>query len=399
MKRESPTRIGLSRLRPSRRSNIEPFRAMSVVARAGELTAEGRDVVLMCVGQPSAPAPLVAREAAAAAALAGPISYTASAGTPALRARIARYYGARYGVEADPARIYVTTGSSAGFLLSFIAAFDPGDRIAIPAPGYPAYRNILRALSLEPVEIECRADDRWVITPELLAEAHRERPLAGLLVANPNNPNGTMIEPGAFRALVGAAQEMGLRLVSDEIYHGLTYGMTETTALDLDDEAFVINSFSKYFCMTGWRIGWMIVPEAMIGTIDKLQQNAFISAPEISQIAALAAFDGLAELDAVRAGYERNRELLLRRLPEIGFEQIQPIDGAFYAYARADRLVGDTEKFAARLLEEAAVAITPGIDFDARRGGQWVRFSFAGEHARMVEGLDRIEAWLSRENR
>lgn len=381
-------------LQPSARSQVEPFRAMSVVARAEELAARGNDVVLMCVGQPSAPAPAAARAAASKAAQAGRIGYTSAAGTAALRRRISRHYGDRYGIEPDPARIFVTTGSSAGFILSFLAAFDPGERVAIPSPGYPAYRNILRALSLEPVEIACRAEDRWVVTPRLLEEAHAAAPISGLLVANPNNPNGTMIEPGAFRTLVEATREMGIRLISDEIYHGLTYGMAETTALDLDDEAFIINSFSKYFCMTGWRIGWMIVPETMVETIERLQQNAFICAPEISQIAALAAFDGIAELEAVRTGYERNRELLLARLPRLGLAEIQPIDGAFYAYADASALTADTGEFAARLLEEAYVAVTPGIDFDSRRGRNWLRFSFAGDHDRLNEGLDRIAAWL-----
>ncbi|GIL00830.1 MAG: aminotransferase [Alphaproteobacteria bacterium] len=386
-------------LAASSRSRIEPFRAMSVVARAGELAGAGRDIVLMCVGQPDAPAPLAAREAAARAALAGPIGYTASAGTPALRRRIARHYRERYGVEPDPARVYVTTGSSAGFILSFLAAFDAGDRVAIPAPGYPAYRNILRALSLEPVEIECVAADRWVITPALLEAAHARAPLAGLLVANPNNPNGTMLRPEAFHALVDAARALGIRLISDEIYHGLTFDMAETTALGLDEDAFVINSFSKFFCMTGWRVGWMVVPEAMIETVDRLQQNAFICAPEISQIAALAAFDGMAELEAVRRGYARNRALMLARLPRLGFGEVQPIDGAFYAYAEAGALADDTARFAARLLEEAGVAVTPGVDFDARRGRRWLRFSFAGDHGRIAEGLDRIEAWLGRQNR
>jgi aspartate/methionine/tyrosine aminotransferase len=389
-----PTENRLS-LPVSRRGDVEPFRAMSVVARAGELSAAGHDVISMCVGQPVAPAPRAAREAAAAAAERGRVSYTAAPGMPALRARIARHYRDRHGVEPDSARIFVTTGSSAGFILSFLACFDEGARVAIPSPGYPAYRNILRALSLQPVEIETRAEDRWVITPRLLEEAHAREPLQGLLVANPNNPNGTMMEPDAFAALVQAARDLRIRLISDEIYHGLTYGMQEATALGLDDEAFVINSFSKYFCMTGWRIGWIIVPESMIGRIDRLQQNAFICAPEISQIAALAAFEGRDEMEAVRTGYEANRAMFLKRLPELGFRTIQPIDGAFYAYADASALTNDTSEFAARLLEEAKVAITPGRDFDMQNGHKWVRLSFCGEPETLSRGFHRIGEWLA----
>ncbi|MEM7462763.1 MAG: aminotransferase class I/II-fold pyridoxal phosphate-dependent enzyme, partial [Pseudomonadota bacterium] len=265
---------------------------------------------------------------------------------------------------------------------------------AIPSPGYPAYRNILRALSLEPVEIATAAADRWILTPEKLLEAHKQKPIRGVLVANPNNPNGTMMQPEAFQDLFNASQEAGIRFISDEIYHGLTYGTPELTALSLGDDAFIINSFSKYFCMTGWRVGWMIVPENMIETIDRLQQNIFICAPEISQIAAVAAFDGIDELDAVKRGYEKNRELFLKRLPGLGFKTIQPIDGAFYAYCDATALTNDSSDFAKRLLEEAAVAVTPGCDFDTENGDSWLRFSFCGEFERLSEGFDRIEAWL-----
>ncbi|MEZ5872251.1 MAG: aminotransferase class I/II-fold pyridoxal phosphate-dependent enzyme [Nitratireductor sp.] len=381
-------------LHPSLRSQVEPFRAMSVVARANELQDVGRDIVMMCVGQPSAPAPLAARNAAIAAIADGRIGYTSAPGIASLRKRIARHYAEKYGHELDPSRVFVTTGSSAGFILSFLAAFDPGDRIAIPAPGYPAYRNILRALSLEPVELATREEDRWVITPQLLKAAHGEKPLAGALIANPNNPNGTMMSPQAFAALVDASKELGLRFISDEIYHGLCWGFAETSAVALDPGAITINSFSKYFCMTGWRIGWMIVPENLIETVDRLQQNAFICAPEVSQVAALAAFDGMDELEAVKRGYERNRELFLNRLPQLGLRKIQPIDGAFYAYADASLLCNDSADFAARLLEEAGVAVTPGLDFDVNEGHHWLRLSFCGDHDRLVEGFDRIESFV-----
>lgn len=372
---------------------------MEVVARANELVAQGRDVISLCVGQPSAPAPKTAREAARMAIAAGKIGYTPARGIAPLRRRIAAHYLERYGAELDHERVIVTTGSSAGFMLSFLACFDPGDRVAIPSPGYPAYRNILRSLSLEPVEIETRYEDRWVITPERLLSAHREKPLAGLLVANPNNPNGTMMAPGAFKALASTALDNKIRFISDEIYHGLTYDMPEVTALDLDDEIFIINSFSKFFCMTGWRIGWMVVPRSMLETVDRLQQNIFISAPEISQIAACAAFDGMAEMQAVKAGYEKNRSLFLKRLPELGIRAIQPIDGAFYAYCDVTALTNDSAVLASRLLEEANVAITPGLDFDSSRGDSWMRFSFCGDHDEMARAFDRIGVWLEKNGR
>lgn len=388
------SRPGRAGFEPSLRSDVEPFRAMDVVARAAAMSAAGEDVIMMCVGQPGAPAPAAARQAAAKAIEKGRIGYTPAKGIAPLRTRIARWYHQRYGVECDPERVVVTTGSSAGFILSFLACFDPGDRVGIPAPGYPAYRNILRALSLEPVEIFTRSEDRWVITPELLAQTHAQKPLAGVLIANPNNPNGTMMKPEAFKALGAKSSELGIRFLSDEIYHGITYGIGEVTALAFDPDAFIINSFSKYFCMTGWRIGWIVVPENMIDVIDRLQQNTFISAPEISQIAALAAFDGAEEMDALSKAYGENRALFIDRFAKLGFAEVQPIDGAFYAYADASPHTNDTSAFAARLLEEAKVAVTPGIDFDTERGHKWLRFSFCGAHEDMVEGLNRLQVWL-----
>ena len=368
---------------------------MQIVARASELSRDGRDIISMCVGQPFAPAPRSALEAARKALETGKIGYTPARGIAPLRRRIANYYREHYDLVLDPERVIVTTGSSAGFVLSFLACFDPGDRVAIPSPGYPAYRNILQALSLDPVEIETREEDRWVITPQSLLTANAEKPLAGVLVANPNNPSGTMMTPQAFAALVECARTNNIRFLSDEIYHGLTYGMPEASVLSLDDHAFIINSFSKYFCMTGWRIGWIVVPEAMLETVDRLQQNIFISAPEISQIAATAALDGVAEMRKVRDGYEKNRELVLRQLPELGIKSIQPIDGAFYAYCDVSPLTDDSADFASRLLEEAGVAITPGLDFDARRGAAWMRLSFCGDHGELERGFLRIGQWLA----
>jgi len=308
-------------MKPSSRSIVDPFRAMQIVAEAGRLKKAGKDVVLMCVGQPGAPAPTPAREAAAKAIAAGKIGYTDAAGIEPLRERIAQYYDERYGVSVNKDCIFVTTGSSAGFSLTFLSAFDVGGRVVIPSPGYPAYRNILKSLSLEPVEIETTANSDWVITPEMLLAEHQKKPVDGVLIANPNNPNGTMMMPEDFERLVRVCKEQSINLISDEIYHGLTYDKPEVTALKFDDDLFVINSFSKYFCMTGWRIGWMIVPENMIETIDRLQQNNYICAPEISQIAALSAFDGLEEMEAVKQGYLRNRAYVLDHLKAIGIDR------------------------------------------------------------------------------
>ena len=383
---------------PSDRSNILPFRAMDVVANANRAIEEGRDVIMMCIGQPSSPAPTPALEAASSALKHGKIGYTDAAGIKGLRNRIAHYYREKYNVDLDPARVFVTTGSSAGFTLAFLSAFDAGDRIVIPTPGYPAYRNILKSLSLVPTEIKTTEPDRWTLPATRLKELHAREKIQGILIANPNNPNGTMMEPDAFRALVECAHDLGIKFISDEIYHGLTWGQPEISALEISDDLFVINSFSKYFCMTGWRIGWMIVPEQLIETVDRLQQNVFICAPEISQIAALAAFDGLDEMEAVKRSYEKNRDLVIDRLHRIGLNRVHPIDGAFYAYVDVSEISDDSLALSNRILDETSVALTPGTDFDPINGNRWMRFSFAGDHNRIAEGFDRIEEWMARQN-
>jgi aspartate/methionine/tyrosine aminotransferase len=378
----------------SRRSAVEPFIAMDVMSAAARREAAGARVVHMEVGQPSAPAPSGVLAAARIALELGRIGYTEALGLPALRARIARHYRDRHGLDVPAERIVVTTGSSGAFNLLFLAAFDPGDRVAVPAPGYPAYRNVLAALSLEPVDIETTAASRWVLDPEHLGRAHDERPLKGVLVASPNNPTGTLMTPQALGAAVGAARERGLWFISDEIYHGLVYEGAEETALAFSDEAVVVNSFSKYYCMTGWRVGWMVVPERLVRPIERIAQSLYISVPELSQRAAIAAFDAADELETVKAGYRRNRDILLARLPGIGFDEILPADGAFYVYAGVRRFSNDSVAFARRMLEEAGVAATPGPDFDRARGGGYIRFSFAGAEAEMIEAMDRFAHWL-----
>src|SRR5579871_3433355 len=378
---------------PSARSDVPPFMVMDVMAAAARLEAAGIHVTHMEVGQPAAPAPATAL-AAARAALGGRIAYTESLGIGSLRARIARHYGERHGVDVDPARVIVTTGSSAGFMLAFLSLFEPGDRVAFANPGYPPYRHILKALGCEPVLIETSAATRWALDPAALLAAHRAKPLAGVLVASPANPTGTMMSGEALAALIGAAEGAGIRFLSDEIYHGLDYAFPAVTAAQLSRRAVIINSFSKYFCMTGWRIGWMVAPEPLVRPIERLQQNLAISVPTLSQVAAEAAFDGRAEMEAVKHGYEENRRILSEGLPKAGLDKFLPVDGAFYLYANIARFSDDSLDFAKRMLEEAHVAATPGIDFDPIDGRHFVRFCYAGSADEMREAVARIGNWL-----
>jgi aspartate/methionine/tyrosine aminotransferase len=381
-------------LLPSKRSDVPPFIVMDVMAAAAEREAKGERVIHMEVGQPAAPAPLVAREAAQAALVEGRIGYTEALGLPSLRARIARHYREAYGAEVDAGQIAVTTGSSAAFILGFIALFEPGDRVALANPGYPPYRHILTALGCEPVLIDTGPETRWALSPEALIEAHRKTRLKGLLVASPANPTGTMMRADALRALIDAAEGEGIRVISDEIYHGLDYAFRPETALKLSDRSVVINSFSKYFCMTGWRIGWMVLPPTLVRTVDRLAGNLAISVPTLAQIAAEAAFDGREEMEAVKHGYEENRRILVEGLPKAGLDHFLPVDGAFYLYANIKRFSDDSLDFAKRMLAEAGVAATPGIDFDPRDGRHYVRFSYAGSPAEMHEAVERIGTWL-----
>jgi aspartate/methionine/tyrosine aminotransferase len=381
-------------LAPSARSDVPPFMVMDVMAAAARIEAAGGRVIHMEVGQPAAPAPSTAIAAAREALAAGRLGYTEALGIPSLRSRIARHYGERHGLAVDPGRIVVTTGSSAGFILAFLALFEPGDRVAVATPGYPPYRHILTALGCEPVPIETTAETRWEITSEALIAAHRARPLAGVLVASPANPTGTMIKADALAELIRAAEGEGIRFISDEIYHGLDYAFAAETALRLSANAIVINSFSKYFCMTGWRIGWMVVPEPLVRPVERLQQNLAISVPTLSQIAAEAAFAGRAEMETVKHGYEENRRTLMEGLPKAGLDRFLPVDGAFYLYADVSRFSDDSFDFAKRMLEEAHVATTPGVDFDPARGHRYIRFCYAGSAAEMHEAVERIGGWL-----
>lgn len=385
---------GRGALTASLRSDVPPFMVMDVMAAAARIEAAGGHVIHMEVGQPSSPAPQVAIAAAQAALRHGRIDYTSALGLPSLRARIARHYFDTYRCDVDPARIIVTTGSSGAFILAFLAMFEPGDRVAVTVPGYPPYRHILTALGCEPVLIETHGETRHALTGEALLSAHRKTPLKGVLVGSPANPTGTMMSREALTGLIAAADSEGIRFISDEIYHGLDYAFPAVTAAELSADALVINSFSKYFCMTGWRVGWMLVPEPMVRPMERLQQNLSISVPTLSQIAAEAAFDGREEMETVKRGYEDNRRILITGLPQAGLNDFLPADGAFYLYADVSKFTSDSFDFASRMLEQAHVAATPGIDFDPVHGRSYIRLSYARSRDDMREAVARITAWL-----
>jgi aspartate/methionine/tyrosine aminotransferase len=377
-------------MRTSSRSGVDPFIVMDVMEAARAAEEAGRHIIHMEVGQPGTPAPEAARRALAAAMEAGPLGYTVALGLPELRARIARHYGEWHGVDLDPARVVVTSGSSAAFILGFTALFDTGARVGLGDPGYPSYRQILRALGMQPVGIQTAAENRYQPVPGDLPDG-----LDGLMLASPGNPTGTMLDRGALSALIEAARDRDISLISDEIYHGLHYDSPAVSALELTDEVYVINSFSKYYSMTGWRIGWMVVPEDHVRVIERLAQNFFICPPHASQIAALAAMDCEGELEANRAVYAANRALMLDGLPKAGFDRIAPPDGAFYVYADVSHLTDDSQAFAAEILDKAGVAVTPGLDFDPVRGGGTLRFSYARATADIEEGLARLAAFMA----
>ena len=379
-------------LKAARRGEIPPFFVMEVMRAACEREAAGGEVLHLEVGQPSTAAPAAVIAAARAALESNRLGYTEALGIAPLRAAISRHYRERYGLEIPARRVVVTTGSSGGFVLAFLAAFEAGDRVAMATPGYPCYRNILSALGVTPVEILVGPETRFQPTPELLEAVG---PLDGLIVASPANPTGTMIPAPELKALAEHCAGRGIRLISDEIYHGITYGEPAASALGCGDEAVVLNSFSKYFSMTGWRLGWMVVPEALIRPVECLVQNLFISAPTVSQLAGVAAFDCRAELDGHVARYARNRALLLEELPKAGLGRLAPAEGAFYLYADVSALTADSEAWCKRLLAETGIAITPGIDFDPARGRSFVRLSFAGATETIAEAAKRLRAWVS----
>ena len=377
-------------MRTSTRSAVDPFIVMDVMQAAAAAEAEGRHIIHMEVGQPGTGAPKGATQALARAMEQGPLGYTVALGLPALRARIAQMYGEWYNVDLDPGRIVITPGSSGGFILAFTALFDSGDRVGIGAPGYPSYRQILKALALQPVDLPTQAAHRY----QPVASDFAGMDLAGLLVASPANPTGTMLDHGAMGELVNACADQNAAFISDEIYHGVEYEKKAVTALELTDDCYVLNSFSKYFSMTGWRVGWMVVPEDHVRVVERIAQNMFICAPHASQIAALAAMDCEEELQGNMRVYAKNRALMLAGLKAAGFTNFAPPDGAFYVYADVSDLTDDSRVFAAEILEKAGVAVTPGLDFDPIRGLSTLRFSYARSTADIEEGLARLKTYM-----
>lgn len=383
-------------LKRSVRGQVPAFIVMDVMAEANRREAAGEDVLHLEVGQPSTGAPSGVIEVAQAALGSDKLGYTEALGIDPLRARIARYYGETHDIDISTDRIAVTTGSSGGFMLAFLSAFDVGDRVALADPGYPAYRNILAALGIEAVAIPTTLADRYQPTPALLDKVAAETgAIDGLIVASPANPTGTMLPAAEMKALTGYCDANGIRLISDEIYHGITYEGAGETALSFTENAFIVNSFSKYYSMTGWRVGWMVMPEDLHRSVECLAQNIFISVPALSQRAACAAFDCTEELDVNVARYAANRELLLRELPKAGLDRLAPADGAFYIYAEVGHLTNDSEAFCRQILAETGVAMAPGTDFDRDRGRATVRISFAGDTATMADAAARLQAWLT----
>jgi aspartate/methionine/tyrosine aminotransferase len=388
------------RTRAAERAGIAPFYVMEVMKAAGERARAGHDVVHLEVGQPSTPAPARVVEAAARALRADPLHYTDALGTPGLRAAVARWYADRYGTVVEPERVAVTTGASGGCLLAFLACFDVGARVAVASPGYPCYRHILRALGVEAVEVPVGPASRYQLAPDLLEGAG---PLDGVVVASPSNPTGTMLGRRELAGLAAWCEAHDARLVSDEIYHGITFGAPAPTALAHDPHAVVVSSFSKYFSMTGWRLGWLVLPPELVEPVERLAQNLTVAPATLPQVAAVEAFAATDELDGHVRRYAANRAVLLDGLAGLGLEPA-PSDGAFYLWVPVGGhpvlgRAGGSPRLCARWLDEAGVATTPGIDFDPGRGGGFVRLSFAGSEADMADAVRRLGAWIDRAER
>lgn len=379
-------------LSPALRSAIDAFVVMDVMREANARERGGQDIIHMEVGQPGTPAPRLAREAAKRAIDTQMLGYTDALGAPELRTRISQSYRERYGLSVDPSRIIVTTGSSAGFVLAFLGLLNPGDALALPQPGYPCYRQIAKLVGLTPIDVAARNDSSFKPIIGDLEHLYGQGARA-LILASPANPTGVMLNEAELKAIVTKVERARFWFISDEIYHGLTYATRPHTALSFSDEAIVINSFSKYYSMTGWRIGWIVIPERLVRVFERLAQNLYISAPAISQAAALAAFDATDELEAYKEVYAANRAMLLNELPKAGFNKLAPPDGAFYLYADVSHLTDDSEVLVRRMLAEIGVAATSGIDFDQTHGRRFVRFSYAGTFERMKEAAGRLQNW------
>jgi aspartate/methionine/tyrosine aminotransferase len=377
-------------IKVSRRSAISPFFAMEMNRLAEERAVTGADVLHLEVGQPAAGAPRGVRDAVARAVDKATLGYTTALGLPELRARIAAHYADWYAVDVDPSRVIVTAGASGGFVLASLTCFDTGDRVGVTEPGYPCYRNTLAALGVTAVPIPVGAETRYAPTPELIDAAG---PLDGLVIASPSNPTGTVIPPAQLTAIIDHCRTRDITVIADEIYHGITYGAPAVSALAMSDDIVVMNSFSKYFAMTGWRLGWLVVPPALVPAIEKFAQNLYICAPHVSQVAGVAAFVCHEELRANVVALAETRDVMLNGLRAAGLTEFAPCDGAFYAYVDVSALTDDSQKLCRTWLDELGVAVTPGIDFDPVRGHRFVRFSFAASRADVSEALARLVEW------
>ena len=377
-------------MKNSKRGNVDPFIVMDVMEAAREAEESGRRIIHMEVGQPGTPAPKQATNSVVESMTNNNLGYTVALGLPELRKRISELYGEWYNVDINPKRIAITPGSSSAFVASFTSLFDSGDRVGIAAPGYPSYKQIHKALDLVPVTIQTIMGNRFQPLPQNLPN----NDLSGFLIASPANPTGSMLDYKSLSDLIHISQENNISFISDEIYHGIEYEKKAVTALEITDDCYVINSFSKYFSMTGWRIGWIIVPENHIRQIESIVQNMFICAPHVSQVAAIAAMDAKDELEYNMSVYRENRSLMIEGLAKAGFTEIAPPDGAFYIYADISKFSNNSFKFARDILDEAGIAITPGFDFDAERGNETIRFSYAGTTDDMKEGLSRLYKFM-----
>lgn len=385
-------------MKTSARSQIPHFAVMEILAAANARRAAGEDILSLCAGEPAAGASEVVRNQAIEVLRTEDLGYTEPLGVPALRQEIAEHYKRWYQVDVDPAQVAITTGSSGGFMLAFMAAFDPGDRVALARPGYPAYKNILTSLGIEVVELDCGPESRYQPTVSQLQEAYYEGGLDGVIVASPANPTGTMLTPAELERLARWCTDFEVRLISDEIYHGITYTdevTTATAAKYLDDGVVVVNSFSKYWAMTGWRLGWLLLPKDLIGPAGALAGNVALCPPALSQHAAIAAFspEGYASSQQSVVKYQESRKIILDRLEDLGWDKIAPADGAFYIYANIAASGLDSVTWCARLLDEAGVAVTPGTDFDSANGHEWIRLSFASAPKVVAQAIDRIVRW------
>ena len=375
---------------PSNRSNIPPFYVMEVMRSAAARENAGKEVLHLEVGQPSTPAPSGARRNAIDAIENEILGYTSALGMDSLRERLHRHYLEWYNTDIPSSRIAITMGASGAFTLAFLACFEPGDRVVVPTPGYPCYRNVLRALGVEVIDLPVGPETRFQPSPDGLESLGQ---IDGLVVASPSNPTGTMLLENELVELINWCKENEVRLISDEIYHGVTYGNEAPTAAAYWDEAVVVNSFSKYFSMTGWRVGWLVLPQALVSPVERLAQNAFIAAASVSQHAALGAFESQDELEANLARYSVNRRILLEGLPTIGIDNLAPADGAFYIWAQVDHLCDDSQSLAQQWLNELGVAVTPGIDFDPTEGHRFIRFSFAGSTQEALATVEKLSNW------